>query len=259
MKAISMYVLKMCPIVLLSWLIAAPLNAQLNKAPFSPGEKLEYELSWKNIPAGSVSLEILPSKIIAGEEGYHFVLNAKSNKFIDIFFKVRDRIDAFADTAMTRSLHYQKKQHEGPRKRDEIVRFDWQNGQALYSNYGEQKDPIELTDGTFDPLSALYFTRMMDLQIGRELRCPITDGRKKMIDHLRVAGRETITLSNGKQYDTYRLEQVLRRVDGDTKKDRKTTIQLWVTADGTRLPVRIKSKLPGGHLKGELVAADGIS
>jgi hypothetical protein len=70
-----------------------------------------------------------------------------------------------------------------------------------------------------------------------------------------VVGREIIQLSNGTRYDTYRLEPELDLVGGVFEKSRDAKIQLWVTADDRRLPVRIQSKVSVGNFVGELVAA----
>ncbi|RJQ86150.1 MAG: DUF3108 domain-containing protein [Desulfobacteraceae bacterium] len=242
--------------VFFSMFIAA--NAHSRDLPFAPGEILEYALRWENVPAGSARLEIMPVKIINGEQVHHFVLTAESNAFVDIFYKVRDRIDAFADLSMSRSLLYQKKQREGRHHRDEIIEFNWQNGQAQYSNHGQKKEPIELMDGSFDPLSAFYFTRTLDLEIGHNMERPITDGRKNVIGRLRVTGRETITLLNGRTYDTYRVEPELNHVSGVFKEGINAKIQLWVTADEKRIPVRIQSKIRIGQFIGELITAEGL-
>jgi hypothetical protein len=236
----------------------APAIAVPRQIPFAPGEKLEYALRWENVPAGSIKLEILPVKSFNGEQVYHFVLTAETNKFIDVFFKVRDRIDAYADIAMTRSVRYQKKQREGRRERDEVVEFDWNNSQVQYSNFGKKIEPIELMDGSFDPLSAFYYSRMMDFENGGRFERPITDGKKNGLGRLHMVGRETIKLANGKQYDTYRLEPELDHVGGVFNKSNDAQIQIWVTADEKRIPVRIQSKVSVGSFIGELVSADGI-
>ena len=72
----------------------ASIQAGPSKVPFHPGEKLTFILKWEMIPAGEATLEVLPMEIFKGVKSYHFVLTAKSNNFIDIFYKVRDRIDA---------------------------------------------------------------------------------------------------------------------------------------------------------------------
>lgn len=240
--------------LLLCW-TGTPLWANSKAMPFVPGEKLEYQLRWENVPAGSAWLEVLPVKDLNGERVYHFVLIAESNAFVDFFYKVRDRIDAFANVDMTRSMRYAKKQREGRHEKDEVIEFDWESGQAHYSNYGEKKEPISLMDGSFDPLSAFYFTRTMPFDVGEELARPITDGQKNVIGRLKVVGRETIQLLNGDTYDTYLVEPEMNHVGGVFKESKGAKIQLWVTADEKRIPVRIQSKVVIGHFIGELVSA----
>jgi hypothetical protein len=244
------------------WLMICMLSAGLlstalhaAEVPFAPGERLEYELRWENIPAGSACLEVSSMKTINGEMVYHFVLTAQSNAFIDLFFKVRDRIDAYADLAMTCSVHYEKKQNEGRHKRDEVVVFDWDNSQARYTNHGKPRAAIALLAGSFDPLSAFYFSRTVAFDIGRQLERPITDGRKNVIGRLRVVARETITLQNGDRHDTFLVEPELNHVGGVFKESKDARILLWVTADQRRIPVRIKSKVVVGHFIGELTSA----
>jgi hypothetical protein len=235
-----------------------PLSAKTKDIPFAPGEKLEYQLRWENVPAGSAWLEVLPVKTINGRQAYHFVMTAESNAFLDIFYKVRDRIDAFANVEMTRSVRYAKNQREGRHEKNEVIEFDWNNNRAHYSNYGEKKDPISLLDGSFDPLSAFYFTRTMAFDTGDLLERPVTDGRKNIIGRLKVVGRETIKLLNGRIYDTYRVEPEMNHIGGVFKKSQGAKIQLWVTADEKRIPVRIQSKVVVGHFIGELISATGV-
>ncbi|MBR9980200.1 MAG: DUF3108 domain-containing protein [Desulfatitalea sp.] len=225
--------------------------------PFAPGEKLEYVLRWENVPAGSASLEVLPITDIDGEKAYHFVMTVRSNRFIDMFYKVRDRIDAFSDIKMTRSLQYRKKQHEGRHKRDEVVLFDWQNNLAHYTNFGEKKEPISLEEGSFDPLSAFYFTRTTPFEAGNEIQRPVTDGKKNVIGRLTIRDRETITLQDGRSFDTYRVEPEMRHIGGVFKESDGARIELWLTADDRRIPVRIRSKVVIGYFIGELVSAEG--
>jgi hypothetical protein len=232
-------------------------SAHSAPVPFAPGERLTFELRWENIPAGSAQLEVLPIKDINGQAVYHFVMTARSNSFVDLFYKVRDRIDAFADMEMTRSVYYAKKQN-GHRNKHEIVEFDWNEGQAHYSTPEDENQPIDLMPGSFDPLSAFYYTRMALLNGARILERPVTDGKKNVIGRARIVAREKITLSNGASFDTYCLEPELKHVGGVFEKSKDAKIQVWVTADKHHIPVQIKSKVAIGHFVGELVSAEGV-
>lgn len=223
----------------------------------TPGEKLTYALRWENIPAGVLQLEILPVTTIQGTEAFHFVMTAKSNSVIDIFIKIRDRIDAYADTRMTHSIFYHKGQ-SGDRKRQETIEFDWIDSKARYIDSGQRYSPIELHPGSFDPLSAFYFTRMMISEENPKVERPITDGKRSFMGNAMVIRRETITLDSGKSYDTFCLRPDLGFLGGVFKKSKDPQLLLWVTADEKRIPVQIKSKVKVGHFIGELVSAEGV-
>lgn len=225
--------------------------------PFYPGEKLTFLLKWEFIPAGESVLEVLPMETIDGVKAYHFLLTAKSNAFIDSFYKVRDRIDAYANTEMTHSMLYKKKQHEGKTQRDIVVNFDWQNNKVQYTNFKDKRPPIDILSGSFDPLSAFYFVRLFDFQEKSKIERPVTDGKKCVIGELSVIKRETLKLKSG-TYDTYLIEPELKHIGGVFEKSKNAKIQLWVTADKRRIPVKIKSKVVVGSFVGELVSATGL-
>ena len=221
--------------------------------PFRAGEKLVFELRWTFIPAGQAILEVLPDTTVQGRPARHFRLTARSNAFIDAFYKVRDIIDAYTDPDLTRSVSYRKKQREGSTHRDVTVVFDWQAETARYANRDEVKPPIALMPGSFDPLSAFYYLRNLPLEAGATIERPITDGKKNVVGRARVVRREKIRVS-GRTWDTYLIEPELRHVGGVFEKSPKAKIQVWVTADHRRLPVRLKSKVVVGSFVGDLVS-----
>jgi hypothetical protein len=224
-------------------------------APFSPGERLEFELRWEFVPAGRATLAVMPPTEIDGKPVRHFVMTARTNRFLDTFYKVRDRIESFVDPGMNHSLFYKKRQREGKTRRDVEVRFDWEAGTAHYANFGKPRDPLPLKPGTFDPLSAFYFARTLPLKPDMVVERPVTDGKKNVIGRLAVATRETITVK-GKRYDTYRLAPDLKHVGGVFEKTEDAGMDVWVTADARRIPVRIQSSVVVGDFVAELISAE---
>jgi uncharacterized protein DUF3108 len=237
--------------------LSANIEAGENDLPFYPGEKLTFQLKWTFIPAGEAVLEVLPIETIEGVKAYHFLLTAKSNSFIDHFYKVRDKIDAYTDIEMTHSILYKKKQQEGKTDRHVVVNFDWKNNQAVYSILTEKRPPIDILPGSFDPLSAFYFVRLFDLEKKSAIESPVTDGKKCIIGKAAVIKRETLKLESG-TYDTYLIEPEIEHVGGVFEKSKDAKIQVWVTADHRRIPVKLKSKVVVGSFVGELVSAEGL-
>ncbi|MEW6328075.1 MAG: DUF3108 domain-containing protein [Thermodesulfobacteriota bacterium] len=226
-------------------------------SPFHPGEKLTFQIKWSFIPAGEAVLAVLPIETINGVESYHFVMLARTHPFIDIFYKVRNRIDAYTDIAMTRSVLYKKKQHEGRTQRDIIVNFDWERMEAQYSNFGEKKDPVSILSGSFDPLSVLYALRLRDLKENTEIEIPVTDGKKSIMGKAKVVRKEKIKLASG-TYETYLVKPELRHIGGVFERSKDAELDVWVTADERRIPVKIKSKVMIGSFVAELISVETV-
>ncbi len=239
-------------------LLSNPDTTQASTMPFEPGEKLKYALRWGNIPAGELYLETRPITTIGDSPAYHFVMIAKSNSAVDLFCKIRDRIDAYADTGMNHSVFYQKRRAGGKKVRREQTTFDWLNHQVQYAGSGKPHKPVRLLPGSFDPLSVFYYTRMAISEKTLEIKRPVTDGKNNFIGKTRIVGRETITLNNGKQYDTLVLEPEIGLLGGVFKDSKNAKLRIWITADEKRIPVQIKTKVKVGHFIGELVSATGV-
>ena len=224
--------------------------------PFHPGEKLTFQVKWSFIPAAEAVLEILPIETIQGIPSHHFVMIAKTYPFIDLFYKVRDRIDAFTDTGITHSILY-KKQRKGKSKKNVIVTFNWEKHTTHYSNQGKKAKPILIKPGSFDPLSVFYAFRRYDLKVGTKLQIPVTDGKKCVEGEATVIKREKITVAN-RTYDTFLVEPDLKHIGGVFEKSKHAKLEIWVTADTQKIPVKMKSKVIVGSFVAELISAEGI-
>ncbi|MBP1739997.1 MAG: hypothetical protein H6Q48_2290 [Deltaproteobacteria bacterium] len=230
----------------------APCFAQEKRIPFSPGEKLFFEVRWAFIPAAEGVLEILPMETLDGRKCYHFTMTSRTYDFVDVFYKVRDRIEGFTDEGLTRSLLYKKTQ-DGKRKRRITVNFDWEKLEARYSNFDERGKPVSILPGSFDPLSVFYAFRLLHLKVGEELKASVTDGRKCVVGRAKVIKREKIKVRDA-VYDTFLVEPDLEQLGGVFEKSKDAKLQIWVTADGASIPVRVKSEVLVGSFVAELVS-----
>jgi len=230
-------------------------GADENVFPFHAGEKLVFEARWGFIPAGEAVLEVLPAEAVSGVKSCHFVMTARTYPFIDLFYKVRDRIDSYADLGMTHSILY-KKRKRGRGKKDVVVDFNWGKRVARYSKNGKKRRLISILPGSFDPLSVFYAFRIHELKEGLVIKVPVTDGKKCVMGMARVIKREKISVDS-RTYDTYLVEPDLEHIGGVFEKSKNARLQIWVTADKRRIPVRIKSKVIVGSFVGELISAEG--
>jgi hypothetical protein len=223
--------------------------------PFYPGEKLTFQVSWLSIPAGEAVLEILPFETINGVNSFHFSMTARTYEAIDFIYKIRDRMDSYADEGMTRSLLY-KQHRDGKRKKAVTVHFDWEKKEAQYANYEEKNPPIPILPGSFDPLSVFYSFRLMPLKEAIELQAPVTDGKKCVLGKAKVIKRETIQVREV-SYDTFLVEPDLEHIGGVFEKSKNARLLVWVTADEACIPVKVRSEVIVGSFVAELIKVEG--
>ncbi len=227
------------------------------RIPFRPGEKLTFQVKWLFIPAAEAVLEIMPIETVNGIKSFHFSMTVRTNPKLDFIYKVRDRMDAYTDEGMTRSLLY-KARADGKRKKDVTVTFDQEKLEAQYFNFDEKNLPIPIQPGSFDPLSVFYAFRLMPLHEGFELQAPVTDGKKCVIGKAKVIKREQIEV-RGVFYDTFLVEPSTEHIKGVFEKTKNAKLQLWVTADEACIPVRAKSEVIVGSFVAELVSVQNAS
>lgn len=223
-------------IVSLFVFIAMPGGAR--ELPFKAGEEIRYSISWEMIPAGKAVFKANDFTTVKGEKAWYFTLEAKSNSYVSLFYKIRDKFESYTDKAFTHSLLYTKTQR-GSEKKQIKVKFDWEKLLATYSNFGGRRPPVEIKEGTFDPLSSFYKLRTLDLVKKEDLFFPVTDGKKTFIQKGEIIKKETLELSSG-TYETYLIIPSAEHFSGVFKKSDNPTIKVWVTADERQIPVRVK-------------------
>lgn len=238
-------------------LLALAFSAVADEAvpPFKPGETLTYNLRWKFIHAGSAVFTVRPTTEVDGMPACHFVLTVRSSPFLDLFYKVRDRVEAYTDFNVTRSLLYKNEQREGSYSRDVTVTFDWGSETAQFENRGEKKDPIFVYPGTFDPLSITYYIRLQELVPGKVLMAPVTDGKKVVIGRLRVIDRQQVKVPAGK-FETFLVEPEVKHLGGVFKRSETASVQIWLTSDPRRIPVKVSGKSGLGSFAAVLVSVE---
>lgn len=214
--------------------------------PFHIGEKLTYDGRWGVIPAGQLTLEVLPKETINGVESYHFVMTTKTSKLVDLIYKIRERQDSFVDTGMKRSIYYKKKT-ESEHPRDEYIKFDWEKLTATYTNFGETRKPINIPQGTFDPLGLFYILRYHNLKENTEIIVPMTDGNLNIEVRAIVGKRDKVEIA-GKSYETIEITpnmMMIDKLDKDKviKKSDHPELKIWVTADERKIPLKLRTKI----------------
>ncbi|MFZ0133296.1 MAG: DUF3108 domain-containing protein [Desulfobacterales bacterium] len=255
----------MCAVFLLS--LAAVAGTAEDQPVFSPGEKLTFQIKWGAIPAGEATLEVLPMESRDGALVYHFVMQVRTNPVLDRLYYYRSRIDAYADLQMNHSLQYRQITTTNHKEKSITVDFDWSENMAHFHRIesfpGSKREPhvkkldTPLVPGTFDPLSAFFYTRRQALQEQTLIERPVSDGKRALLANLEVLRKETVWLNN-RSVETFLVQPDLKEVNPVFDKKSGATILIWLSADAHRIPVKLNSQVRIGSFTGELVGVQGV-
>jgi len=230
----------------LAWILCiAPIAAYALNIP----EKLAYDLSWTGITAGYATQEII-------DDGntLRVVSTARSADWISIFFPVEDRIESVLAKSVPPQLglptHYRMKVREGSHRRDKELTFDHKILKAYYIDHlnGEKKT-LDILQNTYDAYSSFYYLRTLKLEVGKSVFVTMLDNKKLWNVEVQVIKKEKLNTILG-AVNTIQVRPIMK---SEGIFDRKGAIDIWLTDDDRRIPVRMKTKIKIGSITATLV------
>jgi Protein of unknown function (DUF3108) len=225
-------------------------------APLPKSEELNFVLRWGIVTAGRATLTIRSTETVAGRFAYHISSFARSTGLVDTFYTVQDHSDAWLDVQSLTTLRYEKNVREGSYRIQENADFDQPCRRFVQHSYRFDKKRSEEREGRLPPnamdvFGSLYYLRTVPLAAGQTYTLDVLSGDKLWPMTVLVAKRETIKVSAG-TFDCFRLEPHLRAPGIFVTKGKK--VEVWITADERRMPVRMRSEVVIGHVAAELTS-----
>lgn len=207
--------------------------------PFKVGERLSYTLQFNIIKMGRGYLSVESNDTISGVQAYHVRFQAKTSKFADNIYRVRDKIDIWLNTSDLTTLKLLKQLNEGNYHKKYDTSIDYNNSIAITNN-----DTLKINGALRDPYSLLYYFRTIPLEIGQILNFTTFDNKKLTDFQVIIDGKETVETPAGTFpciiIKPFREGKTLLKNDGDMK--------IWFSDDELRLPVQIQIKLKFGSM-----------
>ena len=243
-----------------SALVNPLLFAQAKTLPFQPGERLTYDVTWSVFQAGTVSAT-LQSTVQGSKDDYTVITTAHSQGFVSLLFNVDNQFRSLFDPKTLCSERISKKINEGRRRKETEIVFDSQRKLAILDERDLNKphDPPkhaenEIPNCVEDVVTAFYYLRNQDFQVGKPLHLPLNDGSKTYDVTLDVQDRETIQTPLGHR-SAIRIEPKV--FSGLFK--RKGRMLVWFSNDDQHLPLRIKFMIVVGPITATLKSVTQVS
>ncbi len=233
---------------------------------FQDGEELTYVANYTwglvSTDVGEATLRI--NRILNGNTPYYFVdATAKTYKFYDNFFKVRDTYMARFNAQTHKSVYFHRNINEGGYLKKNTLNFDWDNMLLKSTSQRKKNTPtdttLKLTNScTFDVLTLLYYARNMDFSFAKEGQSfPLTFAIDEEIYNIkfRYVTKETVELKGQGNFRCLKFAVEVVAGEVFTGKDE---ITMWVTDDRNHVPLKIESPIVVGTVRALLTSMKNL-
>ena len=222
---------------------------------FVDGEELSYVAKWTGVPAGELDMK---TKMLSPGH-WQFEVQAKTNSFWSMVYKVRDKITSSVAEKPFRSLQYKKDEAQGRRHILEEVGVDYEKDSIRRSRQnlsaGENVSVEEFKldpeiDAIQDPLSMIYLLRTFEFKNVQELDKTFSVFASKETYSLKFNLKEDLVFDSALfgQRRVWHLEPSAEYAGNLVTKGK---LELWVDCE-TGIPLRLVFNIPVGWASLEL-------
>ena len=209
------------------------------QTPFKIGESLQYHAEFNRVRVGEAELKVSAIEEINTIKSYHIIYVAKTKGLADRLFKIRDQIDIWIDKEGFFTHRLIKNINQGNYKNQIDVKFNYKKSIATTST-----KEVAIDFKARDSFSLFYYLRTIPLKENEIMSFSSFEG-KRIVDYkLQITGNEIIRTELGnfscKVIRPYQEGKNLFKNQGD--------IQIWISDDQKRLPVKIQIKMKFGSM-----------
>lgn len=216
-------------------------------APFAPGEKLTYNVTWGTFPtAARIELRVSERGTFFGKESYQ--INAKVQTLDQLgamFGEIDNRYTSYIsiDSAIPHRMINSVRQ--GGKLEEETIEFDQIAQQATFSN-GQQ---LKISGGAFDIASLIYGIRLQPFQQSGNKKYNVIYNKEVIPVVVELKGKERISVQTG-SYETVIIKFTPK------KHFNGKSITVWFSDDEKKIPVASIVEFSFGKVRVELASME---
>jgi hypothetical protein len=213
-------------------------------------EKLSFRVEWHGITAGQAIVEMTRP----GPDQWQTTMNVESAGMVSRLYRVLDKYKVLTNAKFC-GIGTELDAQEGKHNKYEKLTFDAAHHKVDYYEQDRVKDQetrkeLDTAPCTYEITGALEALRELDLQPGKSITIPMTDGKKYA--NVRIDAQVKENVSYGAKsvpairYEAFVFDNVIYH--------RKGRLLLWVTDNDARLPVQMRMQMgfPIGTVNVEL-------
>jgi hypothetical protein len=242
--------LRASALLLAASLLPIPALAAEAPLPCMPyaGEAMTFSVDWEFINAGTATMRVSRK----GQDAYRIDTLAKTNKFLDMFKKVRDTIvsEGLCRSGKAQSTVFDLTQHENRYHAVKTTRFLWRQGKVEYTHDGKQES-FDVPAGYLNVMDAFYTVRRLPLKVGDVLRLPVFDSGKKYDVEVHVLKTEYQYMPHTGHRT--RCLVISPRLKTAAIFSSVGTMKIWLSDDARHIPLRMTAQIKIGRIIANLI------
>ena len=226
---------------------AAPTAQADRTVPFKAGESLTYDISWTTfVTAGSATLAVKERRPNGpGKSAYYLVAEGQPSSVLQKLYHLYYKAESMMDTRTLQPSLATVYSDENGRKRYKTSTFK-ANGTVDYEirTSSTAKSTVKVPTTAQDPLGAIYVLRALPLKTGmKPFSIPVTDSGKAYTMRVTVGSVEPVRTGVGTLPG---LKLTLAVTDATGQAAEAKNLQLWLSDDARRMPLKFIAGLPVG-------------
>lgn len=247
------------------FLFFGSLSAVAQNTSIAAGEKLvfsaNYNMSGILTEIAQVTMETKEVKT-SNATLLHLKTSAATYSKWDNFFKIRDLYESFVSPATLKPYLYKRDINEGGYYKFNQYTYSHKTNTVKFltkkKNNFEKTETLKIGANTKDIVATLYNIRNIDFtefSPGQSKSFTVLFDHKEVVISVKYISKEYISTNIGKK-ECYKLSMSLS--NSDVLKGGTADNMIWLTADGNKVPVYAKFKIPVGNGELKIKSATGL-
>jgi len=237
-------------------------STQANELPFQADEELKFDIHYKYglvmLKAGTANYKITKSRY-NNTDSYITSVDFKTTSFFDKIYKMRDTLSSHVNENLHPLYHLRSINEGNYHVREEMFfnRFSKEYTELRVRRESKQVLRLDSTlisyDFGYDIVSIFQFLRSLDYS---QMKSPVENistffGNANIKITVRCEGQSIVERSETLKYNTYKIA-----LDFKDKafNESKNAIEIWMSNDENKIPIKIRAKLKIGAAEVYLVS-----
>ncbi|KPK92489.1 hypothetical protein AMJ80_06570 [bacterium SM23_31] len=200
---------------------------------------MTYDIDWGPATVGTAVISVQQIKKYNGRDVYELRTHAQSNDIISKIYKVNDQVVSYTDKEGIFSWRLEKNLNEGNWRQRRLFLLDQIKNLAYSEN-----DTVNIPEYSQDIISAFFYVRTQDLQVGKTIEIPHYDNDKVYYLNVEVIKKQEVRVPAGR-FNCIVVEPKLK-TQGLFKHQGR--IKIYLTDDEKKIPVLMTSKVVFGQV-----------